>query len=148
MAYIDDTSHMCWQSPEGDLFWFSGQKVKFGLQTFYNFHTITDFQFDIQWWYFPHVFPITGTRPLIMFGWKSPGQIFTLNFASFQHDNSITYWHTMMILYAWVHHDPRRTYWFLCQYVKGQGLIQTWNFVLFLHSNPITFLHTIMILHT
>ena len=39
-------------------------------------------------------------------------------------------------------------YWFLCQYVKGQGLIWTWNFVLFLHNNPITFLHTIMLLHT
>ena len=101
--YLTHELTITWGRPQLIL----GQKVKFGLQTFYNFHTITDFQFDIQWWYFTHVFPMTGATPLLILGWK--GHVFTLNFASFLHDNSITFWHTMMILYAWIHHDSKRT---------------------------------------
>ena len=40
---------------------------------------------------------------------KGQGQICTLKFAWFPHDNSITFWHTIMILHTWVDHDPRST---------------------------------------
>ena len=40
---------------------------------------------------------------------KSQGQIRTSNFVPFLHDNSITFWYTIMVLHTRVDHDPKRT---------------------------------------
>ena len=89
---------------------------------------------------------MTGARPLLILGWKGQGQICTLNFASFPHDNSITFLHTIMILHTWVHHDPRRTYidfWVIWSKVKVKcGL---WTLQIF-RTITITFWTTMMIL--
>ena len=40
---------------------------------------------------------------------KGQGQICTLKFPSFPHDNAISFWYKVMILNTCVYHDPRRT---------------------------------------
>ena len=76
---------------------------------------------------------------------KGQCQMYTLQMASFPHDNSITFWHTMLILHTWVDHDPRRT---SIDFLVSSRHIWTLNFVPFPHDNSITFWHTIMFLHT
>ena len=70
-----------------------------------------DFPFDLQWWYLTHVLPMTGARLLLILGSKCQRtrSNFTLKFASFLHNNSITFWHTMMILHTCVDHGIKRT---------------------------------------
>ena len=85
---------------------------------------------------------MTRGRPILILGWKVQGQMCTLKFASFPHNNFITFWHTMMILHIWVDHDPRRTS--VDFGVKGQGQIRTFNFVPFPHDSSVTFWHIIM----
>ena len=89
---------------------------------------------------------MTGARPLLILGWKGQGQIFTLNFASFPHDNSITFLHTIIVLHTWVHHDPRRTdidFWVIWSKVKVKcGL---WTLQIF-RTITITFWTAMMIL--
>ena len=62
----------------------------------------------------------------------------------FPHDNSISFWHTMMILYKCIAHDRKKTpYWCL-----GQGQICTFKFASFPHGRTVTFWHKVMILNT
>ena len=77
-------------------------KVIFGLWTFYHFHTITPFPFGIHWWYFTHVLAMIRGRPLLILGSKGKRSrsYWTLSSLLFLHDNSISFWHTMMILHA------------------------------------------------
>ena len=86
---------------------------------------------------------MTRGGPLLVFGSIGQGQIRTLNTVPFPHNNSTTYWHTVMILHTWVGHDPRRN---SSSLGLGQGQIRTLNFAKFSHNNCIIFWPTMMIL--
>ena len=58
----------------------------------------------------------------------------------FPHDNSVSFWHTMMILHTCIG--------FWGQKVGSQGQICTLMFASFPHDNSITFWTTMIILHT
>ena len=97
MVYNDDTSHMSWQWPEEDLYRFWGRKVKFGLQTFYRFATITPFPCGIQWWYWwyaSYVLTMTWRGPLLILRSK----LFTISaqsllfLSAYNDDTSYMYW--------------------------------------------------------
>ena len=76
-----------------------------------------------SFWYFTYELIMTQGGPLLNLGSKGQGQIQTLNYAKFTHNNSIIFWHTMMILDACVAYDARR---YPIDFgVKGQG--QTWK---------------------
>ena len=83
-------------------------KVVFVLCTFYHFRMITPSPFAIQRLYFTHVLTMTQGGPLLILGSKGQGRICTFNFLPFPHNNSISFWHTMMILHTCIDHSPRR----------------------------------------
>ena len=130
-------------------FWDQKVKVRFGLQTFYRFRTITPFPCDIQWWNFTRV-DHNPRMPLLIFGStyidfgsKGQGQIWTSNFLPFPHDNFISLWHTMRILHICVANDLTRTSIdFGVKRSKVNFVLQT------LHRIPTIISPTIMILHT
>ena len=143
---------MSWQWPEEHLYRFWGQKVKFGLQTFYRFSTITPYPCGIQWWYWWYstcvVHDLTRTS---IWDQKVNGQgqnldfkLFTISaqsllFLSAYNDNtSYMYW-TL---------PKMDLYWFRGQKVKRQGKIRTLNFLPFPRNNYIIISSTIIILHT
>ena len=72
---------------------------------------------------------------------KNQGQIWTLSFLQFVLpfllDNSISFWHTMMILHTCIKRDPR---WNSVNFEdKSLGHIFSLNFVPFPHSGPVSF---------
>ena len=90
--------------------------------------TITPFPFGIQWWYFTHVLTMTREGPLLIWGSKCQGHIWTLNFLLFPHDNSISVRHTLMILHTYIDHDPRRTFIDLeVKMSKGRVIFGIWT---------------------
>ena len=69
----------------------------------------------------------------------------------FPHDNSITFWHTMMILKTWVYHNPRRTsidFGVNRSKVKVKFGLKTLYRFRTITPGTITFSNTMMILHT
>ena len=123
-----------------------GSKVKvgFGLQTFYHFCTITPFHFDLQWWYFTHVLTVTHGGPLLSL--ESKGQRSRSNWLQFFYrlHNSISLWHTLLILHTCVENHMRATSFDF----GSKGQIWTSNFLQFPHDNWFSIWHTKMILHT
>ena len=67
-------------------------------------------------------------------------------FLPFPHYNSISFWHTIMILHTWIDHDPRRTTSLMILESRSQGHIWTLNFAPFPHNHSIIFWHTMMVL--
>ena len=107
LTYNDDTLHMYCPWPEKDPYWFWGQRSRSNL-----------------YWYLTSV-DQDPRRDSIDFG--SKGHIRTSNFVLFSHNNSMSFWHTIVIIHFWVNHDTRRTS--VAFWVKGQGHIRTRNFV-------------------
>ena len=76
-----------------------------------SFCTINPLPFDIQWWYFTYtgMLAVTWGGPLLILVQIVKGQIWTLNFLPFPHHSSISFWHTIMILYRCIDLHLRRT---------------------------------------
>ena len=86
-------------------------KVKCLLQTFNSFRRITPFHFDLQWWYFTHVLTMTNGGPLLILGSKGQRSRSNSDFKLFTISawKTISFWHTMMILYVCVDYDRKMT---------------------------------------